>query len=174
MRGGCSRAGTGIVSVRLERRAGNIDLVRPEGDTATLEQPGQPDRTISLPHRSDPECLADELRRLDPDEVYEEVMTKGMPRLAAPTKGKTASEAVAEGEAPSLAESERTLKRLRRAARIETRSAMVDASPEPEGRADTDTVKEAAARKLATAQADRESAEHEAAEEADSEAGAAS
>lgn len=148
-----SRAGTGIVSVRLERRAGNIDLVRPEGDTATLVQPGQPDRTISLPHRSDPECLADELRRLDPDEVYEEVMTKGMPRLAAPSKGKTASEAVAEGEAPSVAESERTLKRLRRGARIETRSAMVEAAPEPVGSSDTATVKKAAARKLAHAKA---------------------
>jgi hypothetical protein len=150
-----SRAGTGIVSVRLERRAGNIDLVRPEGDTATLTQPGQPDRTISLPHRSDAECLADELRRLDPDEVYEDVMTKGMPRLAAPSKGKTASEAVAGGEAPSVTEAERTLKRLRRTSRIESRSAMVEAAPEPEGRSDTATVKKAAARKLAGAKADR-------------------
>ncbi|MDF2091904.1 glucose-6-phosphate dehydrogenase assembly protein OpcA [Knoellia sp. 3-2P3] len=148
-----SRAGTGIVSVRLERRAGNIDLVRPEGDTATLIQPGQPDRTISLPHRSDAECLADELRRLDPDEVYQEVMTRGMPRLAAPSKGKTASEAVADGEAPSVVEAERTLRRLRRGARIESRSAMVEAAPEPEASADTATVKKAAARKLARVKA---------------------
>jgi hypothetical protein len=148
-----SRAGTGIVSVRLERRAGNIDLVRPEGDTATLIQPGQPDRTISLPHRSDAECLADELRRLDPDEVYQEVMTRGMPRLASPSKGKTASEAVADGEAPSVVEAERTLRRLRRGARIESRSAMVEAAPEPEASADTATVKKAAARKLAKVKA---------------------
>jgi glucose-6-phosphate dehydrogenase assembly protein OpcA len=150
-----SRAGTGIVSVRLERRTGNIDLVRPDGDTATLMQPGQPDRTISLPHRSDAECLADELRRLDPDEVYEDVMTKGMPRLGSPSKGKTASEAIAGGEAPSVAEAERTLKRLRRTARIESRSAMVEAAPEPQGRSDTATVKKAAARKLAGAKAER-------------------
>ena len=152
-----SRAGTGIVSVRLERRAGNIDLVRPEGDTATLIQPGQPDRTISLPHRSDAECLADELRRLDPDEVYQEVMTRGMPQLAAPSKGKTASEAVADGEAPSVVEAERTLRRLRRGARIESRSAMVEAAPEPEARADTATVKKAAARRLARAKAGTDS-----------------
>jgi len=154
-----SRAGTGIVSVRLERRAGNIDLVRPEGDTATLVQPGQPDRTISLPHRSDAECLADELRRLDPDEVYQEVMIEGMRRLAAPSKGKTASEAVAGGEAPSVPEAERTLKRLRREARVEGRSVMVEEAPEPEGSSDTDTVKKAAARKLASAKEAREGAE---------------
>jgi glucose-6-phosphate dehydrogenase assembly protein OpcA len=154
-----SRAGSGVVSVRLERRSGNIDLVRPEGDSATLIQPGQPDRTIALPHRSDAECLADELRRLDPDEVYEEVMTQGMPRLAAPGKGRTASEAVAEGEAPSVPEAERTLKRLRREAKVETRSAMVEAAPEPEGRSDTATVKKAAARKLASAKGAREGTE---------------
>ena len=38
-----TRAGTGMVSVRLERRSGDIDLVRPDGVVATLAQPGQPD-----------------------------------------------------------------------------------------------------------------------------------
>ena len=168
-----SRAGTGVVSVRLERRTGNIDLVRPEGDTATLTQPGHPDRTLSLPHRSDAECLADELRRLDPDEVYEEVMTKGMPRLAAPSKGKTASEATADGEAPSVAEAGRTVRRLRRQAKVDTRSAMVEAAPEPAGSSDTATVKKAAARKLASAKAaSSEGATSEGATSADAASGA--
>ena len=139
------------MSVRLERRSGNIDLVRPEGDTATLVQPGQPDRTISLPHRSDAECVADELRRLDPDEVYEEVMTKGMRLLEGKGKAKTASEAVAEGEAPSVAEAERTAQRIKRAARTQSRSAMVEAAPAPSEESDRATVQKAAARKLAKA-----------------------
>ena len=41
------RAGTGMVSVRLERRSGDIDLVRPDGVVATLSQPGQPVRRIT-------------------------------------------------------------------------------------------------------------------------------
>jgi hypothetical protein len=145
-----SRAGSGVVSVRLERRSGNIDLVRPEGDSATLLQPGQPDRTIALPHRSDAECLADELRRLDPDEVYAEVMTKGM-RLLGSGKGKTASEAVADGEAPSPVEAKRTAARIKRAARAQSRASMVEAAPEPPETSDRATVKKAAARKLADA-----------------------
>jgi hypothetical protein len=150
-----SRAGSGVVSVRLERASGNIDLVRPEGDTATLLQPGQPDRTIALAHRSDPECLADELRRLDPDEVYEEVMTKGMRRLTGSGKGKPASEAVADGEAPSPEEAARTVKRLRRQAKRDSRSVMVEAAPEPPEESDATTVKEAAARQLATKKAEK-------------------
>ena len=37
-----TRAGTGMVSVRLERRGGDIDLVRPDGVVATLVQPVSP------------------------------------------------------------------------------------------------------------------------------------
>jgi glucose-6-phosphate dehydrogenase assembly protein OpcA len=73
-----ARSGSGIVSVRLERASGSIDLVRPvDGNTATLAQPGQPVRTLALAHRGDAECLADELRRLDPDEVYHDALVKG-------------------------------------------------------------------------------------------------
>ncbi|CAH0302797.1 hypothetical protein SRABI83_04576 [Arthrobacter sp. Bi83] len=37
---------------------------------AELTQPGQPAQRISLPRRSLRDCLAEELRRLDPDEVF--------------------------------------------------------------------------------------------------------
>ncbi|WP_030105944.1 glucose-6-phosphate dehydrogenase assembly protein OpcA, partial [Actinoalloteichus caeruleus] len=67
-------SGQGIVSVVLERRSGLIELVRPDGQLATLTQPGQPDRTIALPRRSVRDCLIEELRRLDPDEVYEDTL----------------------------------------------------------------------------------------------------
>ena len=67
--------GAGVVSVRLERRSGPVEILRPDGRTATLRQPGQPDRMIALARRSVSECLAEELRRLDPDDVYGEALT---------------------------------------------------------------------------------------------------
>jgi glucose-6-phosphate dehydrogenase assembly protein OpcA len=76
-----TRAGIGMVSVRLVRRGGNIDLARPEGTVATLAQPGQPVRRISLARRDLAECLAEELRRLDPDEAYAEALTKGLAKI---------------------------------------------------------------------------------------------
>jgi glucose-6-phosphate dehydrogenase assembly protein OpcA len=74
-------AGTGLISVVLDRRSGPVELVRPEGSVATLHQPGQPERRVSLPPRSDRDCLAEELRRLDPDEIYADVLTEGLKRL---------------------------------------------------------------------------------------------
>jgi glucose-6-phosphate dehydrogenase assembly protein OpcA len=74
-------AGTGLISVVLERESGPVELVRPEGNVATLTQPGQPDRRVSLAPRSDRDCLAEELRRLDPDDIYDEVLSEGLKLL---------------------------------------------------------------------------------------------
>lgn len=93
-------AGTGLVSVRLERASGNVDLVRPDGAIATLDQVGQPTRRVALPRRSDAECLADELARLDSDEVYERVLHDGLRRLH-DRRTMPAAEAVEQGLAPS-------------------------------------------------------------------------
>lgn len=143
-----ARSGSGIVSVRLERDSGSIDLVRPvDGNTATLAQPGQPVRTLALAHRGDAECLADELRRLDPDEVYHDALVKGLRKCT--VSRQTASEAVRSGRAPSVAEAERTARRLRRAARASSRSAMVEAAPMPPKADDPEVVKQAAKDKLA-------------------------
>lgn len=143
-----ARSGSGIVSVRLERDSGSIDLVRPvDGNTATLAQPGQPVRTLALAHRGDAECLADELRRLDPDEVYHDALVVGLRRCT--VSRQTASEAVRAGRAPSVAEAERTAQRLRRAARASTRSAMVEAAPMPPKVDDPEVVRQAAKDKLA-------------------------
>jgi glucose-6-phosphate dehydrogenase assembly protein OpcA len=57
-----------------------VQLVRPGLTVAELTQPGQPTQRISLPRRSLKDCLAEELRRLDPDEVFGEVITMGLPR----------------------------------------------------------------------------------------------
>ena len=66
--------GGGMVAVRLERRSGAIELLRPDGRTGTLRQPGQPDRLLALARRTVPDCLSEELRRLDPDDVYGEAL----------------------------------------------------------------------------------------------------
>jgi glucose-6-phosphate dehydrogenase assembly protein OpcA len=145
-----SRAGSGVISVRLERASGAVDLVRPHDDeTALLSQPGQPDRTLALPHRSDAECLADELRRLDPDEVYTDALVRGVGEVR--HSRRTASEAVRSGEAPSPAEAERTTTRLRRAARAAGGSRMVEAMDMPADTADNESVRQASADRLSEA-----------------------
>ena len=63
--------GPGIVSAVLERPSGNVQIERPDGRVGSLTQPGQPDRRVALHRREVQECLAEELRRLDPDEIYE-------------------------------------------------------------------------------------------------------
>ena len=124
-----SRNGTGLVSVRLERASGPIDLVRPTAsDTATLDQAGQPRRAIALAPRSDAECLADELRRLDPDEVYEDALTRGLPEVT--RRRLTMTEAVEQGLVPSPSDARRTAVRLTERSKEAIRSAMVQAEPE--------------------------------------------
>jgi hypothetical protein len=71
-------AGSGLHSVELTRKSGIISLVRPQSRTATLSAPGQPDRHVALPRRTLRDCIAEELRRLDADEVYADVLGKGL------------------------------------------------------------------------------------------------
>ncbi|UPO78233.1 MULTISPECIES: glucose-6-phosphate dehydrogenase assembly protein OpcA [Arthrobacter] len=80
------KAGSGMRRVRLERDAGMIELYRPDGSTAYLTQPGQPEQRIALPRRNLHECLAEELRRLDPDEVFGEVLTQGLAACLIPER----------------------------------------------------------------------------------------
>ncbi len=68
------RSTHGLDTVRLVREDGEIVLDRPGDTLATLSQPGQQDQKVALPHRSLSACLAEELRRLDPDEVYGDVL----------------------------------------------------------------------------------------------------
>jgi glucose-6-phosphate dehydrogenase assembly protein OpcA len=65
---------SGIKGVKLIRKSGNIEIVRRVPDIATLIQPTQPTREISLPRRSDRDCLSEDLRRLDPDELFGKVI----------------------------------------------------------------------------------------------------
>ncbi|AZI58068.1 glucose-6-phosphate dehydrogenase assembly protein OpcA [Nakamurella antarctica] len=79
-----AKAGAGMQSVVLNRKSGPLSLSRDDSDTATLGAPGQPDRHLSLPRRSLRDCIAEELRRLDADEVYEEVLKKGLTKVNGP------------------------------------------------------------------------------------------
>ncbi|SDI39004.1 glucose-6-phosphate dehydrogenase assembly protein OpcA [Actinokineospora alba] len=63
--------GHGIVSVAMDRRSGTVELQRPDGKVGTLTQPGQPARRVALQRREVRDCLSEELRRLDADEIYE-------------------------------------------------------------------------------------------------------
>ena len=68
-----------VTGVYLTRADGVLSLERPSADEgiAVISTPGQSPQTISVPTRTLEECLSEELRRLDPDEVYAEVITQG-------------------------------------------------------------------------------------------------
>jgi glucose-6-phosphate dehydrogenase assembly protein OpcA len=68
--------GPGITGVTLTSVDGDISLSRPDGRTATLSWPGRPDRMVALHRRETAELLAEELRRLDPDDVYAETLDR--------------------------------------------------------------------------------------------------
>ena len=68
---------TAITAVHLEREDGELSLVRPDDNQAMVSFPGQAPQTISMPIRSDEDCLSEELRRLEPDDVYGEVINTG-------------------------------------------------------------------------------------------------
>jgi glucose-6-phosphate dehydrogenase assembly protein OpcA len=77
-----AKSGPGLHSVVLCRRAGDISLIRPQTITAELKVANQPERHVALPRRGLRDCLSEELRRLDADDVYAEVLTKGMALVA--------------------------------------------------------------------------------------------
>ncbi|MFM8927437.1 MAG: glucose-6-phosphate dehydrogenase assembly protein OpcA [Rhodoluna sp.] len=71
------KAVAGIKGVKLVRKSGNVEIVRNIPDVATLIQPSQPTRDISLPRRSLRDCLIEDLRRLDSDDIFGKLITKG-------------------------------------------------------------------------------------------------
>ncbi len=70
-----SSRGPGITEVVLQTSDGEIRIERPDGVLAALTLPGQPDRPVALKRRQVAELLAEELRRLDPDEIYEQTVS---------------------------------------------------------------------------------------------------
>lgn len=76
---------SGIQGVKLRRASGLIELERTNANIVTLIQPNQPTHDISLIRRSLRDCLAEELRRLDPDDLFGDVIQNGLTQLDAPT-----------------------------------------------------------------------------------------
>ena len=65
-----SSKGPGITEVVLETDLGPIRISRRDGKLATISSPDRPDRPIALKRLGVPALLAEELRRLDEDDVY--------------------------------------------------------------------------------------------------------
>lgn len=80
-----STGSVGIQGVKLHRASGVIELERNHVSMATLTQPNQPVHDISLPRRNLRDCLAEELRRLDPDDLFGAVIQKGLGQLHEPS-----------------------------------------------------------------------------------------
>jgi glucose-6-phosphate dehydrogenase assembly protein OpcA len=68
-------SGPGLTAATFSTRVGDIKIERTDGRTATLSWPGRIDRMVALHRRDTAELLAEELRRLDPDEVYAETLS---------------------------------------------------------------------------------------------------
>jgi glucose-6-phosphate dehydrogenase assembly protein OpcA len=82
--------GPGLTAVRLRTADGTICLDRPDGALAELAMPGQPDRHVALKRRETAELIAEELRRLDPDEIYKSAVQLGVGRLSTRAGGEAA------------------------------------------------------------------------------------
>jgi glucose-6-phosphate dehydrogenase assembly protein OpcA len=73
--------GPGITGVTLSTDRGDISITRPDGRVARMVRPDFPVREAALQRRSVEGLIAEELRRLDPDEIYGETLAS-LPDLA--------------------------------------------------------------------------------------------
>jgi glucose-6-phosphate dehydrogenase assembly protein OpcA len=90
--------GPGITGVGFTTPEGDITITRTDGRTATLAWPGRIDRMVALHRRDTAELLAEELRRLDPDEVYAETLSQVGPSAPAEEPTELPSEPPTAGE----------------------------------------------------------------------------
>lgn len=67
--------GPGITGVAITTTTGVIKIARPDGVKATLSVPGYPDSEVPLRRRTTKDLLLEELKRLDPDEVYADALS---------------------------------------------------------------------------------------------------
>lgn len=73
---GCPvRRRSGALRVEVHRPSVDFAIERPQtGRTATVTRTGDPDQRIALARRETRDCLAEELRRLDADDIYAEAL----------------------------------------------------------------------------------------------------
>jgi glucose-6-phosphate dehydrogenase assembly protein OpcA len=95
--------GPGITAVRMFTPSGPIALTRPDGSVATFSVPGQPDRPVALKRRTTSELLSEELRRLDPDDVYARTLACLVERENLPASAPAKTAGVAKKPEPAKA-----------------------------------------------------------------------
>ncbi|MFF4650012.1 glucose-6-phosphate dehydrogenase assembly protein OpcA [Streptomyces sp. NPDC001380] len=83
--------GPGLTAVRLRTDGGDVVLDRGDGLMATLSMPDQPNRQVALKRRETAELIAEELRRLDPDDIYASAVRTGVATLLAPGESERAA-----------------------------------------------------------------------------------
>jgi glucose-6-phosphate dehydrogenase assembly protein OpcA len=95
-----------LQEVTFVRDDGEISLRRVDADSIALTYPGgRSGQTVSLPERSLYELIAEELRRLDPDEVFGEVLAHTFTGIESPStysQGKPEPTDVVASDADSL------------------------------------------------------------------------
>ncbi|MFI0234717.1 glucose-6-phosphate dehydrogenase assembly protein OpcA [Streptomyces sp. NPDC017086] len=74
-------SGPGLTAVRMDTSRGPVVLDRADGSLANLAIDGQPARAVALKRRDTAELIAEELRRLDPDDTYASALRYGVERL---------------------------------------------------------------------------------------------
>jgi glucose-6-phosphate dehydrogenase assembly protein OpcA len=67
-------SGPGVTAVRMNTDSGEIAITRPDGLLASYVVPGQPERRVALKRRDSTELISEELRRMEPDVVYEQTI----------------------------------------------------------------------------------------------------
>ncbi|NEB01464.1 glucose-6-phosphate dehydrogenase assembly protein OpcA [Streptomyces sp. SID13726] len=97
-------SGPGLTAVRMDTNNGPITLDRADGSLATLAIEGQPDRAVALKRRETAELIAEELRRLDPDDTYASALRFGVHRLNESNGRLSEEEPAVEAGAPSGSE----------------------------------------------------------------------
>ncbi|PFG67830.1 glucose-6-phosphate dehydrogenase assembly protein OpcA [Propionibacteriaceae bacterium ES.041] len=73
--------GPGITAVRMTTPAGDIAITRADGLLASYQVPGQPHRLVALRRRDVNQLLAEELRRMDADDIFEQAAQVLVKRL---------------------------------------------------------------------------------------------
>ncbi|MFC4030451.1 glucose-6-phosphate dehydrogenase assembly protein OpcA [Streptomyces polygonati] len=91
--------GPGMTAVKLSTADGDIRLDRPDGRLAKLAVPGQPDRHVALKRRETAELLAEELRRLDPDDIYRSTVEYAVKHLVSEADKEAGQEKTVTGAA---------------------------------------------------------------------------
>ncbi|SNX57603.1 glucose-6-phosphate dehydrogenase assembly protein OpcA [Streptomyces sp. TLI_55] len=100
-------SGPGLTAVRMDTNHGPIVLDRADGALATLSIEGQPNRAVALKRRETAELIAEELRRLDPDDTYASALRFGVEKLngaSVPGGAPAADGTSAAGGAPAAVE----------------------------------------------------------------------